>query len=295
MSNIYDLSDFKIIKEQGFDYTIPDESRDLITLLANLVGSPNYSKSPYFIKSDKKKKKAVSTSNIGWDMLRAFKKTEIKEKSETEQKLDEIRILMNKITNDSFTMVSKQIKQHIHSVSDNELHEKLIALLFKIASSNRFYSALYARLYTDIVNDCPTLKMYFNTTLEGYIELFKIIESCNPDEDYNKFCDINKQNENRRAISCFIVNCMLLNNIEVKVITDLIYYLQKLMVDNNTDIMKIEEITENFFILVECGLDKIVLSDDWGNIYEYIQQNSLNKCFNNKIRFKFMDLLDLTN
>ena len=57
MSNIYDLSDFKIIKEQGFDYTIPDESRDLITLLANLVGSPNYSKSPYFIKSDKKKKK----------------------------------------------------------------------------------------------------------------------------------------------------------------------------------------------------------------------------------------------
>ena len=54
MSNIYDLSDFKIIKEQGFDYTIPDESRDLITLLANLVGSPNYSKSPYFIKTDKK-------------------------------------------------------------------------------------------------------------------------------------------------------------------------------------------------------------------------------------------------
>ena len=51
MSKVYQLSDYTRIKEKGFNYTIPDESRELITLLANLVGSPNYSKSHYFLKT----------------------------------------------------------------------------------------------------------------------------------------------------------------------------------------------------------------------------------------------------
>lgn len=295
MAMVYDINDFKTIKEKGFEYTIPDESRSLINLLANLVGSPNYSKSPYFIKTDKKKKKHVPNSSIGWEMLRTFKKTEIKEKTETEQQLDGIRVLMNKVSDKTLDDVTNKVKDLIKTVSDEDIHEKLMSLLFTIASSNRFYSALYAKLYTELVKEFPQLKNHFNSTLDGYIQLFKSIESCNPDKDYNKFCDINKQNDHRRSISNFIANCMLLDNIDVKVINELIYYLQKLMVENSNDIMKLEEITENYFILVQCGLNKIVLSDDWGNIYEYIQQNSLNKSFNNKIRFKFMDLLDLTN
>lgn len=296
MIMVYELNDFKTIKEKGFEYTIPDESRNLITLLANLVGSPNYSKSPYFIKTDKKKKKHTPSSNIGWDMLRSFKKTELKEKTETEQHLDTIRVLMNKVSEKTFEDVTNKIKDLIRTVyDDHDIHEKVMSLLFSIASSNRFYSSLYAKLYTELVNEFPILRTYFNTILNGYIELFKNIESCNPDKDYNKFCEINKQNDHRRSISSFITNCMLLDNIDVKVINDLIYYLQKLMLEHSDDIMMIEEITENYFIIIKCGLNKIVLSDDWGNIYEYIQQNSLHKSFNNKIRFKFMDLLDLTN
>ena len=95
MSKVYELSDYTRIKEKGFNYTIPDESRELITLLANLVGSPNYSKSPYFIKIDRKKKKISTTnSDANWDILRQFKKTEIKEKTDTEKELDAIRILL---------------------------------------------------------------------------------------------------------------------------------------------------------------------------------------------------------
>ena len=54
---VYQLIDYNTIKTNGFEYTIPNHSRELITLLANLVGSPNYSKSPYFIKTDKKSEK----------------------------------------------------------------------------------------------------------------------------------------------------------------------------------------------------------------------------------------------
>ena len=75
----------------------------------------------------------------------------------------------------------------------------------------------------------------------------------------------------------------------------MLFYLQKILLESSEDIMKMEEITENFFIIIKHGLNKIVLSDEWGNIYEYIQHNCTNNKFNNKIRFRFLDLSDLTN
>lgn len=294
-SNMYDLSDFNKIKQDGFEYTIPDTSRELITLLANLVGSPNYSKSPYFIKTDKKKKRVTETYDMGWDMLRNFKKTEVKEKTEIEKELDTIRILMNKLTRDNYNTIIQQIKTSIEKIKETPSFDQVISLLFKIALSNRFYSEVYAKLYTDLKDEYPSLKEYFTNTLDSYMELFKNIESCNPDKDYDKFCNINKQNEHRRSITTFLVNCMKFKVIDVKIITNMLFYLQTLLLDSITDIMKMEEITENFFIIIKNGLNKIVLSDEWGNIYEYIQHNAVNKSFNTKIRFRFMDLLDLTN
>ena len=188
-----------------------------------------------------------------------------------------------------------QIQNKLNSLADESVFKEVISLLFTIASTNRFFSNLYAKLYTKLKGDFPCLKEYFDNILEGYIELFKNIESCNPDKDYNKFCEINKQNEHRRSITAFIVNCMKTNELKVNVIIDLLFYLQGLITNSDSDTMKIEEITENFFIIISIGLDKIVLSDEWGEIYGYIQQNSANKNFNNKIRFRFMDLLDLTN
>jgi hypothetical protein len=294
-SNTYDLSDFNKIKQDGFEYTIPDTSRELITLLANLVGSPNYSKSPYFIKTDKKKKRVTETYDMGWDMLRNFKKTEVKEKTEIEKELDTIRILMNKLTRDNYNTIIQQIKTSIEKIKETPSFDQVISLLFKIALSNRFYSEVYAKLYTDLKDEYPSLKEYFTNTLDSYMELFKNIESCNPDKDYDKFCNINKQNEHRRSITTFLVNCMKFDVIDVKIITNMLFYLQTLLLDSITDIMKMEEITENFFIIIKNGLNRIVLSDEWGNIYEYIQHNAVNKSFNTKIRFRFMDLLDLTN
>tara|TARA_B100001758_G_scaffold247874_1_gene267973 strand:- start:11216 stop:12133 length:918 start_codon:yes stop_codon:yes gene_type:complete len=305
MALVYNLNEFQSIKSSGFEYTIPDDARELITLLANLVGSPNYSKSPYFIKQDKKKKKITqANSNIGWEMLRNFKKTELKNKNDIEKKIDAIRILMNKLTAENYDKVKDLILKdltelHIEDDIENQeaenIFNKVISVLFTIASSNQFFSHLYAKLYTDISKQFTILNIHFNNTLKGYLELFKNIESCNPDEDYNKFCEINQQNDHRRSISAFITNCMMLGNIELKIIIDIIFMLQTMMLDSINDIMKIEEITENYFILVTVGLNKIVLSDEWGTIYENIQDNSKNKSFNNKIRFKFMDLLDLTS
>lgn len=295
MSNIYELSFFSTIKKNGFDYIIPEESRELITLLANLVGSPNYSKSPYFVKSVKKRKPVNAANEMSWDIIRNYKKTVIKEKTDVEKELDNIRKLMNKLTDQTYEKIIPQIKSTIKDIEDNKTLEQVISLLFKIASSNRFYSKLYVKLYTELKVDFPIIKEYFDSNLKNYLELFTTIQSCNPDKDYNKFCEINKINENRRSISAFITNCMLNDELELSIITTIFYKLQTLIQESVDDIMKLEEITENIYIIISTGLDKIVLSDEWGNMYNIIQQNSENKSYNNKIRFRFMDLLDLTN
>ena len=126
MALVYTLNDYKIIKQKGFEYTIPDDSRELITLLANLVGSPNYSKSPYFIKSDKKKKKTTAPSTLGWEMIRNFKKTNIKDKTDTEKQLDTIRIFMNKLSEDTYPTLINNIKETIHTLEDDAILEKVI-------------------------------------------------------------------------------------------------------------------------------------------------------------------------
>lgn len=295
MSHIYELPFYHKIKNNGFDYVIPEESRDLIKLLANLVGSPNYSKSPYFIKSDKKKKKSQNVPEVSWDIIRNYKKTVIKEKTDIEKELDNIRKLLNKLSDEKYKLISDQIITTINNLTDDKTFEEVISFLFKTATSNRFYSKLYAKLYTDLREQFPAIKKYFDVKLTNYLELFKNIRSCNPDEDYNTFCDINKENEERRSISSFITNCMLNDELDITIIINIIYQLQDLIQDSVDDLMILEEITENIFVIVSTGLDKIVLSDEWGNMYNIIQQNSVNNSFNNKIRFRFMDLLDLTN
>lgn len=291
----YSLTDFKEIKDNNFDYTIPNDARELITLLANLVGSPNYSKSPYFIKNDKKKNNKSHVVTDNWEMLRNFKTTELEKKTGIEQDMVEIRSLLNKLSKDNYDKIKQQIMEKLKVFDDQEEFTQVVSFLFSIASSNKFYSSLYATLYKDIVSVHKQIKHNFQSTLNGYIERFNHIRSCDPKEDYNLFCEINKENENRRAISSFIANLLLNNEVDVATVITLIFKLQQMLLDNIKDKMKTEEITENLFYLITIGLESIVITDEWGNIYDFMQSNSTRKDLSNKIRFRFMDMLDYTD
>ena len=111
----------------------------------------------------------------------------------------------------------------------------------------------------------------------------------------SQFRKVNKENENRRAISSFIANLLLNNEVDVATVITLIFKLQQMLLDNIKDKMKTEEITENLFYLITIGLESIVITDEWGNIYDFMQSNSTRKDLSNKIRFRFMDMLDYTD
>ena len=115
MTTVYNISDFDTIKNDGFNYSMPDITLRLINKIANMVGSPNYIKTPVFkkkhtyipkkadgtqdvfhhTKQDSKqnhngkkhgknrrrnKNKAKEITDEEWEIFRTFEKTTIKQK-----------------------------------------------------------------------------------------------------------------------------------------------------------------------------------------------------------------------
>ena len=102
---LYDLGDFEKIINQGFVCGLPEETIDIISLLAEEVGAPSYVKTPVFEKREVYRKKKCNSQNVSdneWEMIRHFKTTELNKKQGIYKQIDELRGIVNKMSSDNF-------------------------------------------------------------------------------------------------------------------------------------------------------------------------------------------------
>ena len=139
--------------------------------------------------------------------------------------------------------------------------------------------------------------------LTRFTDLFNNIEYVEPNENYDKFCEINKINEKRKSLASFYLNLMLngiISKSQIITITrnllDNVY--KFISIDNKKN--QVDELTETISILYQKKLYE-------GNDYEKIDGYSINeiiekiaksnvkdyKSLTNKTLFKFMDLIDM--
>jgi hypothetical protein len=199
--------------------------------------------------------------------------------------------------------MSKKIIQVMRDIDEGDEDNllKLGSAIFLIGSSNEFYSKLYSKLYKDLIEEFPFMSNICMKTLFSFGKLFENIEYIPAEEDYDKFCAINKDNEKRRALSCFFANLMLLNIIEKSKIYDLINNLiekQNLYFNDKSKKKVIDEISENIFILIKLGKDRFVGEKEWCPIYNHITlianaSTNLYPALSNKTIFKFMDISEM--
>jgi len=200
----YTLQDFERIKFEGFDFNIPSETLALITELASHVGSPNYIKTPIFKKNIDNnttiinKKEPKSSEN--WNSVRnTFQATKIEQKEGLELKIDLIRSHLNKISDKNYIDYRNKIIDIFNELIENKISNedmmRICSGLFEIASNNRFYSKLYADLYSDLINRYHEMNTIFENSLNTFMGLFDIIEYIDPVVNYDKFCKNNKDNE----------------------------------------------------------------------------------------------------
>ena len=323
----YTLKDFVNITFDGFDYKLPDETIHLISNLSLQVGSPSYVKTPVFQKRDinakpefskepnsayKKKKNNKNMEVINdddWEALRSFQTTKIEQKNGVEAQVDVIRSYLNKMTDKNYLDNKNKIVEIIEVIiKDNNNLEEISSVgttIFDIASTNRFYSKIYADLYSDLINKYDVMREVFEESFNKYMELFDTIEYVDSIVDYDKFCKINKENEKRKALSAFFVNLMINNIITkdkiIQLLKNLLIQIQQFIGEENKK-NEVDEITENVAILFKRELflesDYINEKIDNLNIIEVIEKLASSKSksylsLTNKAIFKFMDMIEM--
>jgi hypothetical protein len=324
----YSLEQFENIIFNGFDYQIPDETMEIISNLAMQVGSPNYDRTPVFKKRDNpmkveptaaavqkdngKKRKGKATEILNdddWDSIRTFQTTKIEAKTGIEGDFDSIRLFINKMTDKNYIDMRNKIIEVIDKIVSEISETDLTTIgtnIFEVASSNRYYSKIYADLYTDLSQKYDFIREKYQENLKQFIGLFTNIEYVDPNENYDRFCEINKINEKRKSLATFYINLMnngIISKSEIMHITrNLLADVYKFIsVENKKN--EVEELTETVALLYK----KELYEDDDGDEYEQIEGYTISqiiekianskvkdyKSLTNKALFKFMDLIDM--
>jgi hypothetical protein len=325
----YNIADYEDITNAGFICNLSQETLDIISKLSEEVGAPTYIKTPIFLKKEGKqisggtvngantnykrvKSKPNEITDDDWETIRAFQTTQKHISEGIEKNMDNIRGFLNKITDSNEESLTKDIKNEIIQLIQHETSEenmmKIGYSIFNIASSNSFYSALYARLFKSLMNDYTIFKNIFDENFKEFMSLFNSIEFVDPKKNYDKFCEYTKTNDKRRSMSLFIINLMIYDVIDKSDIIDIIKQLQKLIstyickVDKTNEV---EELTENVFILITKSkkyLNTKDYEDLWESIVKEIEFITLLKpkmkeypSITNKTIFKHMDINEEIN
>mgnify|MGYP001284074558 FL=1 len=304
----YTVREFYDIKEKiNVDDYISQETVEYISSLTEKVGAPSYSKTPIFNNKNKprKKKRNQELSDTDWEAIRQFQTTDlVLGTSEIEKDIDEIRIILNKLTNDNIMFVNDEIINKLDSIMARDISkeemENVGEVIYDIVSSNKFYSNIFVDVYEKIINKYSKLNEVMKTLSETKLEIFDNIEVEDADKDYNKFCEVNKTNDLRRANALFIVNLMKRNIITQELLMSIILKLQNNLFETIKEKNmkpKAEEISELLFIIITNSSEILDEHDNWDEIHSNIKKISDMETkdyesLSNKVVFKHMDILD---
>ena len=206
-----------------------------------------------------------------WENVRTFKTTKIEKKEGTEKYIQDIRVCLNKISNKNYDAQRDTIMTLMRTLcadtnsgvgESNEI--RTVALgIFDIASSNQFYSEMYAQLYKECIHIYPVfyeiLDNYLNTYTDSVTELVYV----DPNVDYDAFCVYNKKNDVRKAMGVFMIHLMNKSVLGVSRVFSIMECLLELAfryVDEPNRLNEIEEITEILFLLVKGGISTFCIS-----------------------------------
>lgn len=212
--------------------------------------------------------KGQEITDDDWVAIRSFQTTVLAKKEGIDASIEQVRKHLNKITDKTYETLKVLIVEEINKIiaGESEYTPELLAELnkvgdaiFTIASSNGFYSKVYATLYKDLMNQFTFMHNIFQTNYKAFNSLFKTIEYCDPNKDYNKFCQVNKDNEKRRSLCAFYINLMLQDIISPNSLLKIIVNLQEVLLEKIKIVDEknsVEELSEVLYILITTGIVK---------------------------------------
>jgi hypothetical protein len=288
----------------GFDYALPEIVKNIINRLSEKVGSPDYIKTPIFKKRKDFGQQQEQDDGNDWASIRSFNKTVVveDERSENEVVISEMKKQLNKLTNDNYDVIRDKIFEILynHDVNDKCMGE-INEIIFTISSGNAFFANVYARFMKDMIVKYESMRKVFESNLDGVMSRFDTVRCGNPDENYDEFCKINKENDERRALVGFFVQLCIIDMVPVDKIMDIFYKLYDVVEKERTNkasMSKIEEVITTIFGLVSGSMSFIKGHEKHADIVEKVNaianiNKKTNPGLSNKAIFKMLDLVDV--
>ena len=293
MSHVYTENDILTIKNEGFNHSLPEMCLNVISRISEEVGAPTYIRTPVFPKPQKRKKNNTTIFN-----------NSLKAKEGLDLYFTHVRSNLNKITSENYQDVSSTISENIQLLIDNDApNESLIKIanmVFNIATTNKFYSTVYADLYFDLIQRFPLFDTMFQESFKNYLELYDNIGSLSENDDYDAFCEQNRKNTERRAFTTFIVNITKKNIIDNSELFDLCWKLQtnfdnSILQENKKPLC--DELCENIFIIMTEGYICLKNEQRYASLNgkaQIIKNTKVKdmKSLTSRSLFKYYDILD---
>jgi len=261
-------------------------------------------------KKGKRNKAQEIVNDDDWDALRTFQTTKIEEKVGFDAQIDSIRVILNKLSDKNYIDMRNKIIDLIDNLVEKNISienmERLSSAIFEIASTNRFFSKLYADLYSDLSTKYDTMKFTFESKLTEFTALFNTIEYVDANVNYDKFCEINKTNEKRKSLAAFYLNLMhngIIPQKTILMITRSLLAQAYAFISEEDKKNEVDELTETIAILYKKELYACDDGDEYLPIEGFTISEVVEKIANSKVKdyksltnktlFKFMDLIDM--
>jgi len=249
---VYTVTDYKTITSP---FELPQNVLDVIALLSQKFGASlpqqQHSSTESKPRHHRGHHRGHKSNDDSWQNIREFKPTVVIEKN---NKTNDIRVALNKLSTKNYDTTSEFIIEKIKELDGEENREAIVPVIIDIFSTNKMFSALYAKFYKRLIEAFPEM---FQPTLESltqnFVDSLQTIRYVDQNGDYDEFCKYNKENDRRKATAIFIIHLSQIGLIP----TDKILFMTQSLValvhtyikeENRTN--EVEEITENIFLLL---------------------------------------------
>ena len=347
MSN-YTIADFENFIFDGIAYTLPSTILDIIKGLErelafsvdNSSATNNYS-ATHNNNTKKYDKSYNNTTNVNaknthssyngkrhapnkaqynnnklvkdedWEIIRNFKSTKLESKEGVEKMVNDIRLLLNKISNKNYEtqipVIIEAVKQFMETIINTETayddFAKLIKIIFDIIYTNKFFGELYAKLYYELI---VTDSRFMDVLKEqiGKIKTVQDLTYIDPNKDYDGYCNYTKSNDGKKSFIAFLIQMNKCESAIFDYIIELLdYYVNMSMeyVDIENRMNEIEEMTERIFLIITKSEQVLIEHSYWKTdiLHKIIVLSQMkmkeHKSLSNRIIFRYMDIIDSMN
>jgi len=314
----YTIADFQNILFNGMNMKLEDQIKNILKdlsgkLVVNDNDDTNYQKikrcndEPVIKKGYNNKSQECDAD---WSKMRNFKTTVIEKKQGIEKKINEIRTALNKFSVKNKDEQTIKIMNLIDEVvnAENEDSEdnmnKIIGFIFNIASSNAFFSDIYAELYMKLMNKYSIFSSKITDLVENYKNSYNEIKPVDPNDDYDGYCGYIKLNDNRKAMTtfmCYLTKYNALDRDTLLSITDYIIDLLPGVAESDNTTSVVDEYSDNLYILITTAYELFtsnvkfneITVEKLKEISKFRKSDSARyKSMSSRASFKMMDLLD---